>query len=110
MPVNLDKPFLWNADVERSVDLYNAWFMDFAPLTHRETRVRTTEAVEKALTWTENLTNIRPQLLVEHPEVLSMLRMATAPPIARDRLVGLAGVSQTLVESMEHATRPQIPP
>ena len=34
--------------------------------------------------------------------------MATAPPIARDRLIGLAGVSRNLVESME--TKEGIPP
>jgi hypothetical protein len=34
--------------------------------------------------------------------------MATAPPIARDRLIGLAGVEPHLIDSME--TRKQIPP
>lgn len=37
-----------------------------------------------------------------------MLRMATCPPIARDRLIGLAGVSQYLVNSMEIEGR--VPP
>jgi len=37
-----------------------------------------------------------------------MLRMATAPPIARDRLIGLAKVSGNLVRSMELQQR--IPP
>lgn len=109
MPVNLDKPQCWNEDVRRSVDLYNAWFMDFAPVTYRQTRVRTTEAVEAALLLTADLRDIRPRVLREHPQVLPMLRMATAPPIARDRLVGLAGVSKTLVERMEHAAQPRIP-
>jgi len=36
--------------------------------------------------------------------------MSTCPPIARDRLVGLAGVSKTLVGSMEDSTNPRIPP
>jgi hypothetical protein len=36
--------------------------------------------------------------------------MSTCPPIARDRLVGLAGVSKTLVESMEDSQNPRIPP
>jgi type II restriction enzyme len=39
-----------------------------------------------------------------------MLRMSTCPPIARDRLIGLAGVSKNLVESMEDANAPRIPP
>ena len=34
--------------------------------------------------------------------------MATAPPIARDRLIGLAGVSSNLVKNMEQKDR--LPP
>jgi len=29
--VNSDKPGRWKADIARSVDLYNDWFMKFAP-------------------------------------------------------------------------------
>lgn len=108
MPVNADKPLQWKADIARSVDLYNAWFMRFAPDVYRNTRVETTSQVAAALRWTAALTNITPSLLREHPTVLPMLRMATAPPLARDRLVGLAGVSKNLVESMEVDHR--IPP
>ena len=50
---------------------------------------------------TDYLRNISPDLLREHPEVLPMLRMATAPPIARDRIIGLAYLSPNLVHSME---------
>lgn len=109
MPVNLDKPQRWNEDVRRSVDLYNAGFMDFAPLTYRQTRKRATEAVEAAFLRTAGPRDLRPRVLREHPQVLPMLRMATAPPLARDRLVGLASVSKTLVERMESAAQPQLP-
>jgi hypothetical protein len=44
---------------------------------------------------------ITAEILRANPAVLPMLRMATAPPIARDRLIGLAGVSPNLVRSME---------
>lgn len=108
MPVNADKPHLWKADIAQSVDFFNDWFMRFAPKAYRDTRVLTTKQVESALGWTANLTNISPEVLKEHPSVLSMLRMATAPPIARDRLIGLAGVSPNLVRSMELDER--IPP
>jgi hypothetical protein len=57
---------------------------------------------------TENLTDIRPETLQANPSVLSMLRMAACPPIARDRLIGLAGVSPNLVKTMEEEKR--IPP
>ena len=108
MSVNADKPLLWKADIARSVDFYNAWFMDFAPDAYRKTRVRATEQVEWALRLTENLTQIEPHILGQNPAVLPMLRMATAPPIARDRLIGLAQVSPNLVRSMEIEQR--LPP
>jgi hypothetical protein len=106
--VNADKTHLWKADVAKSVDFYNAWFMKFAPKAYRETRLRTTADVEAALTATSNLTNVAPAVLREWPTVLPMLRMATAPPIARDRLIGLAAVPAGLVKSMEIDQR--IPP
>jgi hypothetical protein len=101
MGVNADKPQRWKEDIARSVDFYNEWFLRFAPKAYRETRKKTTAKVESALKWTRNLRDISPSLLREHPEMLQMLRMATAPPIARDRLIGLAGVSKNLVSSME---------
>lgn len=108
MAINRDKPDQWKADILQSVDLYNDWFMNFAPKAFRETRIKTTEDVELALKATTNLTNVTPELLIEHPSVLPMLRMSTCPPIARDRLTGLAGVSKTLVDTMEIQKR--IPP
>lgn len=108
MPVNLDKPQNWKADIALSVDMYNDWFMLFAPKAFRETRIETTKSVEATLRATENLTNIKPETLRRHPEVLSTLRMSTCPPIAVDRLIGLAGVSPTLVKVMEQTKK--LPP
>ena len=99
MAINLDKPHLWKQDIIQSVDLYNAWFMDFAPKAFRETRISTAKSVEEALKETDYLNNVTPQILETHPEVLPILRMSTCPPIARDRLVGLAGVSKSLVKN-----------
>ncbi len=110
MPINLDKPHLWKQDITSSIDIYNSWFMEFAPKAFRETRIKTAEHVEFALHSTSNLTNITPELLKQHPKVLPMLRMSTCPPIARDRLIGLAGISKNLVENMEDTAAPRIPP
>ena len=101
MPVNMDKPHLWKADVARSVDFYNDWFMRFVPKAYRQTRQKTTKQVESAINLTRNLTDISPEILAKHPEILPILRMATAPPIARDRLIGLASISPNLVRNME---------
>lgn len=108
MTINANKPDKWKADIAESVDFYNNWFMNFAPKAYRETRLESTKQVQTALTSTGNLTNITPQTLKNNPETLEMLRMATAPPLARDRLIGLAGVSKNLVENMEDRLR--IPP
>lgn len=108
MPINSDKPHNWKSDIAQSVDFYNQWFMRFAPKAYRDTRVETTKQVEDALQRTKNLTDIAPDVLKSDPSVLPILRMATAPPIARDRLIGLAQVSSNLVKSMELDRR--IPP
>ncbi len=106
MPVNLDKPQQWKADIVQSVDMYNDWFMKFAPQAFRTTRVQTTKDVEAALHATDNITNIQPGLMRKHPEILPTLRMSTCPPLAVDRLIGLAGVPTNLVKTMERGKLP----
>lgn len=106
MPVNLDKPHLWKRDIEASVDLYNGWFMQFAPSAFRTERIRTTKAVGEMFERTAALTAITPMVLKAHPSILPALRMSTCPPIARDRLVGLSGVNKNLVKRMEDGTLP----
>ena len=105
--VNRTKPDRWKADIALSVDMYNDWFMKFAPSAYRETRIKTTKDVESTLTKTANLTDVSAALLRREPGVLPTLRMSTCPPLAVDRLVGLAGVSKNLVGCMEDGTIPQ---
>ena len=107
MPINADKPHLWKNDVTASIDLYNDWFMRSAPKTYREVRTETTQRVQETIQLTKNLTLLNPETLKANPSILPTLRMCTAPPIARDRLVGLAYVSKHLVLSMEQG---KIPP
>lgn len=101
MAVNRDKPNRWKGDIAQSVDMYNEWFMRFAPKAFRETRIQTTKDVEAALYSTDNLTNIQPATIRKHPEILPTLRMSTCPPLAVDRLIGLAGVSTNIVKCIE---------
>ena len=112
MSVNRDKPDKWKADISRSVDMYNDWFVRFAPETYRTTRIQTTADVESAFDATRNLTNIGVGLLRDNPGILPVLRMATCPPLAMDRLIGLAGVTPNLVKQMEKQQRlpPRMPP
>ena len=108
MAVNSDKPTRWKTDIALSVDHYNSWFMRFAPKAYRDTRAQATKQVEVSLRQTDNLGSLTTAVLSRHPTVLPILRMATAPPIARDRLTGLAGVSRSLIHSMEVEGR--VPP
>jgi adenine-specific DNA-methyltransferase len=112
MAINRDKSHLWKADIARSVDYYNDRFMNFAPETYRNQREKQTNLVEQAMLQTENLRHISPNLLRQSPLLLQMLRMTTAPPLARDRLIGLAYVTPNLVQSMEETQKhdPRVPP
>ena len=107
MAVNRDKPDHWKRDIAQSVDMYNRWFVQFAPEAYRTTRVQTPKDVEATLRETNNLADIGVTLLKANPAVLPTLRMATCPPLAVDRLIGLAGVSKNLVVKME---RGELPP
>lgn len=108
MPVNADKIYSWKQDVARSVDMYNSWFMSYAPAAFRKTRIKTTRDVEHALQITNYLTDISPVTLAANPGIISTLRMSTCPPIAVDRLIGLAGANPSMVKSMELLGR--VPP
>ncbi len=99
--VNSDKPHLWKTDIAASVDQFNQWFMDFAPAAFRATRIKTTEHVKAALIATNDLQSINADTLMTSPASLSTLRMCTAPPLAVDRLIGLAGANKSLIGRME---------
>ncbi|MDL1902284.1 XamI family restriction endonuclease, partial [Anaerolineae bacterium CFX9] len=105
MGVNLDKPQRWKADTQLSIDKYNRWFLQYAPAAYRETRIHATTYVEDILKHTDNLLNITVDILFQYPDALQMFRMSTAPPVARDRLAGLAHVSRELIERMEKHKR-----
>ena len=107
MAVNRDKPDRWKQDIAQSVDMYNHWFMRFAPEAYRTTRLETTKVVEETLKATKNLTDVGVELLKVRPAVLPSLRMSTCPPLAVDRLIGLSGVSGNLVRAME---KDRLPP
>lgn len=105
MAINRDKPDKWKEDIAQSVDMYNEWFMRFAPDAYRTTRVQTIKNVEATLKATKNLMSVGRDLLKANPAILPSLRMATCPPLAVDRLIGLAGVSMNLVKVMEKKNR-----
>jgi len=106
MPINADKPHLWKADTRASVDQFNQWFMKFAPKAYRDTRKKTIESVEQGLNLTKDLTTITPDVIKTNPGILPTLRMSTCPPLARDRLIGLADSTKNLVGCLEEGELP----
>ena len=106
MPINADKPHLWKADTRASVDQFNQWFMKFAPKAYRETRKQTIESVGRGLTLTKDLLTITPEVLKADPGILPTLRMSTCPPLARDRLIGLADSTKNVVGCLEEGKLP----
>jgi hypothetical protein len=67
----------------------------------RDTRIKVTKEVEKAVLDSNDMRDLSPELLEAWPGVLPTLRMSCCPPLAVDRLIGLAYVSKTLVKNME---------
>jgi type II restriction enzyme len=101
MGVNIDKPHKWKTDIRLSVNMYNDWFMNFAPEAFKKTRIKTMEEVIDTLSKTSYLKDISPEIIKRFPEILPTLRMSTCPPLAIDRLIGLSNVSSNLVKTIE---------
>lgn len=104
--LNLDKPQRWKQDIEQSVDYFNRWFITFAPEAFRAAREGTIERAQQTLQICADLRAITPEALKQKPDTLTVLRMCTAPPLAIDRLAGLAGVNRRLIQEMEHHRLP----
>lgn len=106
MTANLNNPHSWQEDIESSVTMYNRWFLDFAPEVMREQRIMAINDVRSALVVTRNFRNLVPEVFLSNPEVLSVCRMSTCPPLAADRLIGFSKVSGSLVKGMEKGRDP----
>lgn len=101
MDINRKNPDKWNADIEASVQYYNAWFVKYAPPTFRKVREKAIASVNEALAQIGSMCDLDDDVLIESPSVLSILRQMTCPPLARERLAGLARVSPAVVKSFE---------
>lgn len=93
----------WKADSAASVDFYNAWFLDFAPPSFRSAREDAVQKVEQAFRLTENGRRLDAATMLAHPQILAVARQLTCPPLARDRLSGLSGVSSSFLKRCEES-------
>lgn len=99
--INRERTELWKDDWQQSVLLYNTWFMDRAPVAYREAREKVVNDVKRLFVATEYMRNLTPAVIKREPLILSVLRQTTAPPIATDRLMGLADANKNLMKTME---------
>jgi hypothetical protein len=104
--INADKPATWPANIQKSVEQYNEWFLKFAPKAFQATRAKTAGTVKNTIEASEDLAGLTIAVLRANPQILAALRMCCCPPIARDRLIGLAGVPDSLVDSLEKGRLP----
>lgn len=104
--INRHRVDLWKEDVYQSVKMYNEWFLEAAPTAYRGSRSSVIDEVEHLFEATDYLNRLTPQDIIDNPQIIGTLRMVTAPPIARDRLVGLANVPKSLVNTLEQGRLP----
>jgi XamI restriction endonuclease len=64
--------------------------------------------VAEGLTLTKDLTIITPEVIKANPGILPVLRMSTCPPLARDRLIGLADSTKNFVGCLEEGKLPRL--
>lgn len=86
MAINRDKPHLWKADIARSVDYYNDWFMNFAPEAYRSLN-STGEPMPKQILQAHTALYPLPVVLVscgiERPNIITLAwvgTVASSPP------------------------------
>lgn len=102
-PVNRNDPDRWKADSDRSVDYYNDWFLRFAPPSFRRARAMAAKKVSDAFKWTADCRRLDADSLLAHPSILAVARQLTCPPLARDRLAGLAHVDSAFLKRCEES-------
>ena len=104
--INNKKIGRWKEDVQKSVLFYNDWFLKFAPSTYIQARQEAVRKVENAFQQTNCFNLLSLKMLKSLPETITILRMSTTPPLARDRLIGLADVPKALVKTLEEGKLP----
>lgn len=97
----------WKTDSWESVEFYNQWFMEFAPIAFQTARKDTLKRVMSTLSLTKDFTELTSETILNTPQILSVLRMATAPPLAQERLAGLSYVSKSFLKSLENGKLPK---
>ena len=106
--INKENTNQWKHDIQDSVTYYNYWFLNFAPSAYIESHNKARMLVDHVFERTNDLNPITADLICSVPQAITVLRMITTPPLARDRLVGLANVSKSFIEKLEESDENEI--
>lgn len=105
--INAHQPLAWRQDITAAAISYDRWFVEFGQLAYREARQQAERDVERLLDLTDDLRLVSPAAIRSDPASLAILRMSTAPPLARDRLVTLAETQRPVVTTLERGRLPE---
>lgn len=94
-------PAEWLEDIQRSVTDYDAWYRAKTPVMFAQEKDRADFEVREAMVVTDCFRALTPEALIARPSITCVARMCISPPLARDRLISMSGVSKGLVTSME---------
>lgn len=103
---NIRQVGLWKEDSWKSVECYNNWFITFAPQAFLMARKGSLDKVLKAFSITDDLRTITTDNILQCPQIIEVLRMATVPPLAQDRLLGLSYTKKSLLKALEAGKLP----
>ena len=99
--VNSINPSQWKRDIEDSIKQFNSWYIQNAPVFFDSQRDIASKKVRDLFQKSNNLKNLGSDFLIKNPGFVSILRMCTCPPIARDRLSGLAMVDKNFINKVD---------
>ena len=103
---NRFKTHEWKSDSWASVDFYNRWFMASAPEAFKTARKGVMNDVLSVFKKLDYLRNIDVDTVKAAPEIMQVIRACTAPPLALERLSGLALTKRGLLQRMEEGKLP----
>lgn len=104
---NIARTHIWKSDSWESVEYYNNWFLSFAPHAFKSARRGVMKNVMDTFDHTKDLTTITIDSILEHPSMMEVLRMITAPPLAQDRLTGLSYSNKSILRALENGKLPK---
>ena len=104
MNINRSNPERWDEDIKKSVDHYNEWFSSTVPPLYHRAKTAVFPKVREAMDAFNSILDYEDNHLVEAPGSLKLLRQMTCPPLAADRLAGLAGVPSSVIDGIEECT------